>query len=449
MFGRALFFLLIIALFMLVEQSNAFAQNVSSLAQANKPKKRKKVRRPPARRPAPPSKSTKELLGASGSLRSGYFEKDRAFRDEKSIGLGSIWLTLKPEELYSMRAVLELSAEFGTSPSEPSQYDIREGYLETAFGPIDIRAGRQIIAWGRGDKVNPTDFLSVRNTTRLVIEDEDQRTGQGALQVVGNFGDSRIFLIIQPEWREPKYAISRLPTGVGLSYLKPDTGIIPYAIKFDQMAVGFDFSLSYFSGPDRVPDIEVLSESATLDLGLMFNQIQGYGMDFAFNIGPTGCRGEIAYVSTADKGGSDPLIKNAYFYGVIGADRSFGEFFNLNFQYLFKSIERWRDPADFPVPTEATLARLVNLTSNQIQENIQGAVARVAWKTLSDRLILEAAYVSWFFKGDALFRPKATYSVIDDLKLTIGADLYSGSSDSILGRNSDLSSGYAEVRWSF
>jgi hypothetical protein len=419
---------------------------------ATKPiRKRKSSRRPVRAKPPPaePTRNISEVLGLSGSLRTAYFQKDRAFFNEREIGSGSMWLSMRPDEFWSLRTVLEMNAEASSSANRPSVFDIREAYIESSLGQLDVRIGRQIIPWGRADKINPTDFLTVRDTTRLVVDDEDQRLAQGAIQVTGHFGDSRVVLVAQPEWREPRYAISLLPPGVSLSYRKPVDESVPHAVKFEQISEGFDFSLSYFAGPDRVPDLSVLSVSPVLDLGLEFNRIRGYGADFAFNLGALGCRGELAYVATSDQGGDNPLIKNSFYSGVIGVDRNFGESININVQYLFRATERWSDPAEISDANSAALARLVNLISNQQHEHLQGIVARIAWKMLSDSLTIEAGYLLWFYKGDSVFKPRLSYTVRDDVKLTVGGDFYQGPPDSFLGRFADLSALYSELRWSF
>ena len=59
---------------------------------------------------------------------------------------------------------------------------IREAYLDLSHGPLDLRIGKQIIAWGRADRINPTDNLTPRDYTLLVPDDDDQRLGTPAVK---------------------------------------------------------------------------------------------------------------------------------------------------------------------------------------------------------------------------------------------------------------------------
>lgn len=445
-----------LAICQLCAVAEVYANDGTSVSKAVAKKGKKKSSLKRKQRSGPPPESETSLPSAwselplAGSIRAGYFALDRKFENKKDLGSAGAWLNFRPEPIWGVDLFIDAYAQATTAAalSDNRDYDVREVYLAASAGDFDLRIGRQIIVWGRADKINPTDFLSVRNGTLLVINDEDQRTGQGAVLLTGNFGDSRLIFVLQPEWRRPSYAIPPLPSGIVVEEID-STGGLPYAIKFDRMSDGFDFSVSFFSGYDRIPDVEVFAAPSALGLGLKYNQIQGYGLDFAFNVGQLGCRGEFAYVSTGDFGGTDPLVKNSHYTGVIGADRSFGESVNVNIQYLFKATERWREPAEIAEPTLASLGGLVNLFSNQQQEHQQGAVARIAWKTLADSLTIEAAYLSWFNRGDSLIRPKISYLVRDGLHLIVGADIYGGARDTYLGRYTDLSAAYSELRWSF
>jgi hypothetical protein len=107
--------------------------------------------------------------------------------------------------------------------------------------------------WGRADKVNPTDSLSVKDLTLLVSNDEDQRIGLFSVQQTFNFSDNRFILVWQPEWRNPKFPLPALPAGVNLFTTRPQNPDKQYAVKFDRTGESFDFSFSYFSGYDKVP----------------------------------------------------------------------------------------------------------------------------------------------------------------------------------------------------
>jgi hypothetical protein len=326
--------------------------------------------------------------------------------------------------------------------------DVRELYSFGNLHKFDLKLGRQIIVWGRADKVNPTDSLSVRDLTFLAPNDDDQRTGVFTAQQTYTFGDSRIIAVWQPEWREPKFPIPELPAGVSIDSSKPENPERQFALKFDRTGGDVDFSFSYFNGIDRVPDLE-LAPGLGLNILLAFKPIEVFGADAAFNLGSYGLRAEVAYTKTGDDGGDSPTTKNSFWFGVIGADRSISENLNVNLQYMIRSIDNWQSPNVIANPVTKLLAQEGQLLANQQQAFQQGLTVRVLHRALEQTLETELAGIVWFQKGDSLFRPKITYSFNDRWKGILGAEIYSGPQDSHLGRLVPYTSGFTEVRYFF
>ena len=57
--------------------------------------------------------------------------------------------------------------------------------------------------------------------------------------------------------------------------------------------------------------------------------------------------------------------------------------------------------------------------------------------------------MTWFERGDFVISPRAAYAINDNVKVSIGADLYRGPADSVFGLLNANSLGYAEVGYSF
>lgn len=423
------------------------AETKTPTLQKKKNPRRKVLRR---KKKAPPAKTWSEIFGPSGSIRMGYFKQDKSFSSKKDIGYGSLWLAFHPLPLWGWQAFLEGNVQAAdTLLGVRSKGDLREATLEQSFGPVDLKLGRQITVWGRADKINPTDNLSTRDYTRLVENDEDQRTGLGAAQITLNYDEFRLISIWQPEWRPPIYALPAPDVGITYQTLTPLKPNEQFGLKLDRSGGAFDFSLSYFSGYDRFPDMKLISMGAAgLELGFEFQKIQVYGLDFAFNLGDFSFRGEGAYSKTRDTDGSDPLTKNSFTFAVFGTDYSLTESLNINFQYLYRSIDRWVDPTTLD-PVTGALATQVQILSNQQNKVLHGASTRIAYRLLNDSLELEVTYLKWFFKSDSLVRSKMTYALTDNFKICVGGESYFGPKDSFLGQFRDLSSIFTEFRYSF
>src|SRR5687768_6141111 len=124
-----------------------------------------------------------ERLGVTGAVRAGYWSSTRNLDAESPLGAGMLWLktsrrlsdgvSFLAEGWTSLRGPLEDGAAAG---------ELREAFVDLRLGRLDVRAGRQIIAWGRADGVNPTDTLSGHDLTLLVPDDADRRLGTTAVR---------------------------------------------------------------------------------------------------------------------------------------------------------------------------------------------------------------------------------------------------------------------------
>src|SRR5207249_2177169 len=118
----------------------------------------------------------KDLLGISGTTRASFFTKDASFDDAPGVQCDSLWLTAKPHEFAGIKTYLDarVQGQFVSGNSRISA-DVREGYFENNPGNFDFKVGRQIVVWGRADKINPTDSWSIRNYKLLVTDNDEQR----------------------------------------------------------------------------------------------------------------------------------------------------------------------------------------------------------------------------------------------------------------------------------
>jgi uncharacterized protein DUF1302 len=393
--------------------------------------------------------SLKDILGLSGTVRMAGFSKDNSFRARTGYAVGSIWATATPKELWGVRTYLDgrIQTQDLTRSSRVS-WDLREGYAQLTIGRVDLRVGRQVTVWGRADKVNPTDAWSTRDITLLAPNDDDQRLGVVSLQATWNVADSyRIIALWQPEWRYPVFPIPPLPTGVSLRNIAPSDPAEQFGGKLDHSGEGLDWSISYSHSINRTPDLKVLSiEPQGLRAGLVFRTVTTVGSDAAVPVGKFGLRGEVAYMRSAEGGGTDPLSQKRNLFAVVGCERTFGGELNINVQYLYKRTFDFVSPASLSSRNTRLLAEQEDLLSNQLAPDMQGASLRINYKAWNETLESELAAVAWFNKGDTAIRPKVTYAFTDRFKGIIGAALYRGPARSFFGQLRHVSTAYAEFQ---
>ena len=400
---------------------------------------------------AQPGSFIKDTLGVSGSVRSALFTRDTSFSGNTGYAVDSLWLTAKPEEVYSVKTYFDARVQ-GQNLTRNSNlsWELREGYAETSFGDLDLKAGRQITIWGRADKINPTDVWSTRDYTLLTTDDEDQRLGVSSFQAAWNQGYFRLIGIWQPEWRTPVYPIPPLPAGVTVHDLKPSDQASQVGVKLDHSGGSTDFSFSYAHVISRIPDLSVLSSGPQgTQTGLQFEPIDVLGADAAVVAGDYGFRAEGAYTRTQDNGGTNPFAQNDNFFGVLGVDRTFGGELNINLQYLYKHVFGWDNPSQISNANARFLASEEDLLSNQLGANMNGASARINYKAFNETLECELAGVAWVNPGDYALRPKMSYAFSDSIKGVVGGQVYWGEKDTLFGSLNHTSTAFVELRLGF
>ncbi len=392
-----------------------------------------------------------DLIGLSGSIRSAYFTRDKSFSDNTGYAVGSVWMTATPKEFLGIKTYVDARAQNqNLSRNSNTSFDLREAYAQSTFGDIDIRLGRQITVWGRADKINPTDTWSTRDFRLLTSNDEDQRLGVTSVQSTWNMGTYHLIGLWQPEWRFPGLPTPPLPTGMSIQNISPTDSRRQFGLKLDHSGQGVDWSVSYAHAIDRTPDLAVLSSGPhEMQLGFRYQMVDVIGADAAVPVGNYGFRGELAYTRTKDRDGSDPLTKNSNLFAVLGCERTFGDALNVNVQYLFRRTFGFQDLSSISDPNIRSLAQQVDILSNQLAPNMQGASLRINYKAWNDTLEVELAALTWFNKGDLAMRPKLSYAFSDRFKVILGGEIYRGPLDTFFGRLSKVSSEYVEVQIGF
>jgi hypothetical protein len=165
--------------------------------------------------------------------------------------------------------------------------------ITAAAGNVDLRVGRQRIAWGTGRIWSPLDILNPINPLAL---ERDERVGVDAVLVEAKLGPlARASLVYAPA---------------------PDRGPASRAAQWHGNAAGVDVSLVV----GRLLGLEVL------------------GMDLAGQIGPAGIRGEIARQRSSSGETFNRLV--------VGADYAFANGLTLSAEGYYNGAGA-RDPSSY------------------------------------------------------------------------------------------------------
>lgn len=385
-----------------------------------------------------------EQIGATLTLRVGVWSSTRELDREGPLGAAMLWgkVTRPVNERVSF-LVEGWTTLRGPLDEGRASGEVREAFVTFASGPVEIRAGRQIFAWGRADGINPTDNLTGQDLTLLAPDDSDRRLGAAAVRATHTYRDVSFTAIWIPEFQPHRIP---LPPIVGdLATSGSEWRPEQFALRVEQTGRAIDWSVSAFSGRDLNPDLGLRASR----LDLTHHQVRVFGADAAGNLGRFGLRAEAAYVHTEDGQGTAPFVKNPFFSVVAGTDRTFREHMNVNVQYLYRLVTDFDRRATAASPFADAIASQQAALSGQTRRHSHGASGRVSYQWLHDTLEGEIAAAGYARPWGLTLRPKVTYAVSDRMKLLIGGELFRGDAASVFGILRSNSGAFAEVRWSF
>jgi len=329
---------------------------------------------------------------------------------------------------------------------QDTQGQMRELWLELQPSEsFDVRVGKQYMTWGRADGINPTDLINGSDLTALVVDDSDRKLGSWVLKATKELGRSSVSALWLLNFVPSVLPLPPIGGGISISQQLPSEGFRQGAIKVERTGGYVDASLCYFEGFDHTPDMTLAGTAITL----FYPRLKVVGGDVAKNWGRFGLRAEGSYTFQGNAGVPPFPPRQNVVAVVVGVDRSWFEYLNINVQYLGRYLTRFDDPKAISDPTVRSFAILRSLLIQQQSRLQNGMSARVSYKWFHETLEAEVHGVTWLEGGDFVISPRATYAINDNLKLSIGADVYRGPADSVFGLLRANSLEFGELGYSF
>lgn len=378
--------------------------------------------------------------------------------------LTSAWLQWDPSAGESAGARILLTADaFEASSVDSSirsgsmfRLGVREGYGEYDQNGLQIRAGKQIVPWGKADAINPTDFLTAKDFSLLNPDEEVRRIGATLAWVSWTPLKGTSPLTFSWVWI-PVFAQHRLlipvnaiPGGVDLSAMTPNSPEKSLknsetAFKVSYAGSGWDASLSAFRGWNHFPEFTV---SRDQQLQRTFQQIRALGGDASFSWSDWVLRAEAAYVWTEYDRVRRPEVQPTRVDGVIGVERSIANDFRFQFQGVMRYHPEFLAAEQVALPSRELARGNQLLTGSQFRSRPGGTVR---FSYLSPSSGFEAEFFAlWHLTGgDYLFKPKVSYPWNDAFRTSLSADYYGGPSHLSLGALQAFNSVCVEAKYSF
>lgn len=387
-----------------------------------------------------------------------------------SAGNTRVALTLAAEKPAMGKAFAEVRLTAGTiRDSSAVCCDVREAWVSVCKGPFDIKAGRQIIVWGRADAINPTNMITPKNETVLSSEHDDTRKGNELIQAKVKIGPSSLQGIWVPCFRPDVLPIAGadIPAGITIADpAYPDTRLANggYALRAELTRPSIDGSISYFNGYPTMPGFDFTLTQAGLGLIPRAYRMHVGGADFSTVIGSIGLRGEAAIKYPSAEHETHVHVPNPHAQYVLGIDKGIGNWSVLCqysgcyvFDYTEVEEAMLTDPFD-PLAQAAyayalasaeirQLNRLFIGTADETNHSITG---NLQWNTRYETLHLKLAGMYNVTTEDYAISPGVSYDIADAVNLTVGGRYIDGPKGNLNNMVSNLMSFvYAECKVSF
>lgn len=340
---------------------------------------------------------------------------------------------------------------YGDGVTERGEFDLREANV--AFTPLDVldvKVGRQILTWGKGDLVFINDLFPKDWQSFFIGRDTEYLKAPSNAVKVGLYTDGVNWEVVYT----PRFDQDRLITGERLSYwngpaqqIAGQNAIVSMnrprrwfqdeeiATRIYKQIHGYDLALygywGYWKSPAGFNAAQTIAQYPSLDV---------YGASAQGSLGRGIVSGEIGYYdSKDDKNGSNGLINNSEMRYLLGYTQEIGRDFTAGLQYYVEQMLRYQSymagiPAGNPHRDEFRHLVTLRLTKLLMNQNLQCSF--FTYYSPSDE--------------DAYFRPNLHYKVNDQTALEVGGNIFTGDkAHTFFGQFEDNSNVYASVRYSF
>lgn len=390
-------------------------------------------------------------------------ENDKHLSDLKSVyGESSISINIPGGSIASGFAEIRFKRGHEFS-NKTSDIYLREAFVGFHFDKFDLKAGNQIIAWGRADGWNPTDIITPQNPIVRSPEPDDMYIGNLMANINYQLTDQLSFEGI---WI-PVYKPSVLPVKHSyfpdnISFISgkyPDTKLKngSYAFKFNISLPEAGGSVSYFNGYQILPGIDLGTyEYNGQDFEMEFlpraYHEQRIGLDFSTTFDSFGVRAEAAWQIPTDDYEAEAYIPNPDIEYVIGLEKDIGKF-NIIAQYIgiavleYKEMEQPTDPEGMILNSLEKYNRLITMHQDKVSHIM---FVRPSLLILHNNLQAELLSMYNFTTKEIMISPKISYDLSDVAEISAGYNYYYGEKDSLYDMIDSIMNGlFAEMKVSF
>jgi len=194
-------------------------------------------------------------------------------------------------------------------------FSIRRMSATLHRGKFTAEVGRQFIRWGKTDILNPTDRFAPKDYLSSVVDTDF--LGVTAARVTYEAGADTIDMVWQPIFTPSRTPLlnqrwtSLPPQAAGIALLDQGArypGGSQQGVRWNHVARGYEYSLSFFDGFQNLPSFDAtLASSLPPQVALLrtYPRLRLYGGDFAVPLSWFTVKSEAAYLTSSTPGAEE------------------------------------------------------------------------------------------------------------------------------------------------
>lgn len=378
-------------------------------------------------------------------------------------------MDLRPELVYldgntfdaTVSSRLLHTYEFGNVEEGDFEARLYNAYLSYTSDWYSIKAGNQIVTWGKADEISPLDNINPEDLRDGAVRRRTERKIPIPIINIETFarGD-RLQAIYIPVYKRSRidyfdndWAITGNSIGeLALDEDRPSSGLSggsEYGFRFMSDAFDVDYSISFLSstsdlpslgsmqlplGVDRVPpnatirDLAEFANNTGQPLPTEFNRRDVVGFDFETVLGNLGFRGDFAYTAGEDFLNDRLEAKrHATYKYVLGVDYTSASDFYVNLQFIQSIIDGFTSDLLF---------------SEEVQSGFFGEISQ---ELFDNNLKFGFRALNNFPLRQYFYNPYLKAQYWDNFNFEIGVDILGGEEQAPLGFFTDNDQAYITI----
>jgi hypothetical protein len=369
------------------------------------------------------------------------------------------------------------------------EIDFNEVYYKYYGEQYNFTVGKNIVIWGKGDKVHVLDNVNAEDMSDFINPDyKDRQIGEEMIKIDRFFrgGSANLEFIYTPDFTPNRFAndpgsplgnwvINPFADQFTLKSIAAKTGKTEtqvfediedsiqdednqFGLRFTDSRGGNDYGLSYYHGYLRTPSYDFKEfkkeeqksgstfASSLKAADLHYDEVDVFGFELARVISDINSRFELAYFRTDDTDGNDPTVRNNKIAWVIGGDRDLPiSNLNLNLQFTGEKILD-----DSKIEKNIRASKYIDVEYNSDGDyTTNRAVLRLKNSYQNEKIIPELTWIYNLNNNDYSLEAAVDYELKQDLVFTIAHKIFSGDQDTDFGQFEDNDFSSFSLKYNF